>query len=403
MGFCAACGQPGESAARFCWACGAPTAEGAGAGDRGRDRSPGDTAVLDAFGDVEPFGGIFREFRAARSGAWPGDRADDRAAGPEDPYDQLYAPRRDGPPGCVPPRPPPAVPAAQDREPAQQHGGAPRDPGPSQRHGEGRDSGPHQPHGEGSESGGFRQYEGAGRHSGPLRRHSGARPVPEPLQRHDGAGPVPEPLQYYGWMRRPSPAAGSRKRVVLAVLAVIALVAGGGGALGYGVYRNHPPPTTPAAQGGAGRSGPGSAARASSPPAELGNSTVTVTPAVAGVPAARPIISLLTSYFRAVNAHDYGAYRRLLDPGMQADMTAARFGTGYRSTVDSRATVTGISATRGGRVTADIVFTSHQAPSDSPDRTACTNWALRLFLTKADGGYLIAEPPPGYRPSYRPC
>jgi hypothetical protein len=367
--FCAACGQLGDPTVGPCPICGARTAAAAGTGDQGRVPAPDDTPALDAFGDVQPFGAIFREFRAARSGAWP-VRQD---AGQEDPYDRLYRPRRDDHPDW---EPQPAA-AFEGQAPARQHRGGSGDTEVT------------------------RPYGAAGR--GPA--------GPGAPQRRDAADPEPprrgaadpEPPRYYGWMRRPSPAAGSRKRVILAVLAVIALVAGGGGALGYGMYRNRPPPITPAAQGSGGESGPRPASGARPPPGQLGNSTVTVTPAAAGVPAARLIISLLTSYFRAVNTHDYVAYQRLLDPGMKAEMTAARFGTGYRSTKDSQATLTGISAAPDGRATADLVFISHQKPADSPDRSACTNWTLKLFLEQGDGGYRIGESPPGYRPVHQPC
>ena len=221
--------------------------------------------------------------------------------------------------------------------------------------------------------------------------------------RHDAEGLDPATLQTYGWMRRPNPAIGSRKRIIFAVLTVIAFVAGSAGALGYGMYRYHPPAITPSAERSAVESGPGAAPRVSSPPAELGNSTVAAAPSVAGVPAARSIVGLLTRFFRAINAHDYPAYQRLLDPAMKAEITPAVFGTGYRSTVDSRATLTRISATANGRAAAKVLFTSHQAPSDSPDRSTCTNWSVTLFLERAGGRYLIAESPSGYQPSYQPC
>lgn len=327
--------------------CGARTAAPAGGGDPARSRSPDDTPVLGPLGFYEPFDRLFREMGAIRplDGGASGDR--------QDPYDRLYAPDHDERPGWTARLPPAAT-------------EAPRDSGPP------------------------RQYGAAGWEPGPLG--------------HDVEGLDVATLHTYGWMRRPNPAIGSRKRIIFAVLAVIAFVAGSGGALGYGMYRYHPPPVRiPSAEHSAGESGPGAAPRVSSPAAELSNSTVAAAPSVAGVPAARSVVGLLTHFFRAINAHDYPAYRQLLDPKMKAEITPAVFGTGYRSTVDSRATLTGISATADGRAAAKVLFTSHQAPSDSPDGTACTSWKVTLFLDRADGRYLIAEPPPGYQPSYQPC
>ena len=188
------------------------------------------------------------------------------------------------------------------------------------------------------------------------------------------------------------------------MLAVITLVAASGGILGYAMSRHHAQNTTaPAGRHSAGGSARSSAVRPSSPAMDLGNGTIGVAPGVAAVPVVRPIVSLLTSYFRAVNAHDYLAYRRLLDARMQADLTPALFGAGYRSTVDSGATLTGVSSAADGRATAVVVFTSHQAPADGPGNNACATWTVRLFLEDVGGGYLIGEPPAGYRPSYQPC
>ncbi len=134
----------------------------------------------------------------------------------------------------------------------------------------------------------------------------------------------------------------------------------------------------------------------------LGNSTVAVGAPVAQNPQAPAVVSLLTSYFTAINTHDYQAYSRLLDQKLQQGLTPARFRAGYGSTADSGAMLTGISTTASG-VAATATFTSHQQPHDSPDRTACTHWSITLFLEQQGGGYAIGQAQPGYHASHQPC
>jgi hypothetical protein len=459
VGFCDACGQPGEQGANFCWACGTAAAKREGAGDPGRDQSLDDTPVLGTLGAYAPFGGLFHDFHASS--------AEDQ----DDPYARFFAPRRDdrsdsqqrdgrvhggrrGQRRRKAGRSAEAAAAGPDGGAVRRHGGTQAPPhrnrGPAgdsgSPHGFGRGPGDYPPpdyaasHGHGAapwESTPPEGYGGAGRRSGAPRGYQPGSRDSGPLLSNAAAGADSGPLENYLWTRRFPVGPARRKRFVGAVLAVVVLVAGGGVILGYQMYRDHPAATTsPAAQrDGAPRSAaqsrpqsrPQSApptaqrtapptapptARPTAPPtgppvppsaAQLGNSTVAVAPALAGVPQARAIVSFLTSYFRAVNAHDYVAYRRLLDPAMQSDVTAARFVSGYRSTVDSAATLTGISRAADGRRAADVMFTSHQAPADGPGSTACTNWSVTLFLEHADSGYLISEPPASYRPSYQAC
>jgi hypothetical protein len=328
----------GDYAARFCVACGAPSHRPAGADHADMAGAFDETPVQGYFLVDEPYTALFRGLRADQPGRQ------------EDPYAALFAPPRDErtarrprPDGRPQPAAPPGGPAP-DWVSVPEWGS-----------------------------------------------------VPDWGSAPDGRG-----LPQYGWAGRRTPAAGSGKSIIFALLAVVALVAAGGGILGFEMDRHHPPPITPAAPRSLGAS-PQRTAPASSPPVVLGNSMVAVAPGVMGAPGAQRIVGLLTTYFRAVNAHDYLAYRRLLDPALQPEVTAARYGTGYRSTVDSGATLTGVSAAADGRATADIMFTSHQAPANSPDRSACTNWSVTLFLEQADGGYLIGRPPPRYRPAHQPC
>ena len=54
----------------------------------------------------------------------------------------------------------------------------------------------------------------------------------------------------------------------------------------------------------------------------------------------------------------------------------------------------------GGDLAAEVTFTSHQDPADSPGGEACTNWNITLYLSKSGSGYLIDAPPPGYHATY---
>jgi hypothetical protein len=72
------------------------------------------------------------------------------------------------------------------------------------------------------------------------------------------------------------------------------------------------------------------------------------------------------------------------------------FGTGYQSTRDSRARLTGLAATGPEGLAAMVTFVSHQNPADSPDHAACDRWHITLFL-KSDGhDYHIRRHRPGF-------
>lgn len=401
MGFCAACKRPGDSTARVCGACRASGATRAAGAGRDADRLPEDTAVLGPFGFYQPFGELVEKFRVAEPGTG------------EDPYAWLYAAgwaEQRGP--ATLPLPPTKAegPGARNRA-GDAEATIRESPGRHRRHLQDGDRGfavprPYRQHKARpcALPGAVRQRGGPGRELGAVRQRGGADPYLGAVRQRSGADPCLGALPGYAWVRRPDPAVGSAKRITLAVLAVIALVAGGGGLLGYGMNRYPPPPAaTPAVQGSVGQPGHGSAPRLPSPAVQPGNGTVAAAPSVAGVPAARTVVSLLTRFFRTINAHDYPAYRRLLDPKIRPQMTPATFGSGYRSTVDSGATLTRLAAMADGRAAADVMFTSHQAPADSADRSSCTNWNLTLFLDRASGGYLIGASPAGYRPSHQPC
>jgi hypothetical protein len=202
-------------------------------------------------------------------------------------------------------------------------------------------------------------------------------------------------------------AGGGRRKTIVAVLVVIAVLAVGGAALGWEINRHNAPliirptqgPPSPPAQQGA----TASPTKAPSGGPTLGNSTVAVAAGLAQNPDAPPVVNLLTSYFTAINAHDYQAFVQVHDQQLEQGYKAARFQSDYGSTSDSGVMLTGISTTADGSVAATTTFTSHQSPKDSVDHTACTHWKITLFLEQQNGGYVIGPPQPGYHAVHQAC
>jgi hypothetical protein len=108
------------------------------------------------------------------------------------------------------------------------------------------------------------------------------------------------------------------------------------------------------------------------------------------------VVAFLIRYFSAINDHDYQAFVSLLDAQESASWTPARFAAEFGTTQDSGITLTGIADRGGGSAAASVTFTSHQAPSDSPDGSSCDLWSIALYLLPADSSYVIEDPPPGY-------
>ena len=191
-------------------------------------------------------------------------------------------------------------------------------------------------------------------------------------------------------------------------LAVLLLLAAAG--TGAWLTLRHPP-AAQASPGAAGRTTPGQPSPShpapstpvrSTPPG-AGPGLVAVAPGVSGEPAEPRVVAFLGDYFTAINTRDYQRYSVLLGPQTRRAETAPVFHAGYRTTTDSAITLTGISAAAGGQLAADVSFTSHQAPGDSPSHSGCTDWRIILVLAPHRGGLLLEPPPPGYHASYRAC
>jgi hypothetical protein len=124
---------------------------------------------------------------------------------------------------------------------------------------------------------------------------------------------------------------------------------------------------------------------------------------VASDPAAPRVVAYLDRYFSAINSHDYNAYQSLLDAGQQAQDPRSAFDSGYATTRDSSEVLTGIEETGGGRLTANVTFTSRQSPGSSVDGSACNNWQVSLYLVPRGSGYVKTATPPGYQARYTDC
>jgi hypothetical protein len=234
-------------------------------------------------------------------------------------------------------------------------------------------------------------------------------PTEEPQPASHGSPPPPSRDQA-------GPAPGDRPRsgrtawAGFAVAVLLVLAGGGFAAWKFLAHHSahHPGAaashSAPANQAGSASPPPSSpTAAATSPPAPptpSGGSLVAVAPAAAAQSGEQQVVSFLQSYFTAINDHNYGQYAPLVTPAQRP--TAAQFQSGFGSTTDSHATLTGISPTGTG-VAASVKFTSHQSPSESPTGTGCDSWHITLFLQSHGGGYRIGAAAPGYHAKYRPC
>lgn len=179
----------------------------------------------------------------------------------------------------------------------------------------------------------------------------------------------------------------------------------------------HSTPATPLASptGGASPSGQADSALAQSPsdispsPSDTSSSpsnqtVITVAASVSQDPNASSVAGFLSQYFTAINTRNYQSYFSLLSSQLQQGTSQAQFDQGYRSTADSNETLVSISTASDGDLAAEVTFTSHQNPADSPDQSeSCTNWDISLFLAQSNSGYVIDPAPAGYQASYQPC
>jgi hypothetical protein len=211
----------------------------------------------------------------------------------------------------------------------------------------------------------------------------------------------------------PGPRSPRRPRRMTALIAAAGvLVLAAGGTAAWAVTRHRPPvplaarPRSPRSSGRPAAASPPAAslAPASAPASSGPPPLVQVSPAAAASPVAGPVENLVTSYFTAINQHDYQQYASLLAPAEQPGTTPASFASGFGSTTDSDVSLTSIAtADDGSAVAASVTFTSQQAPSSSPDDSPCDTWQITLYLQPDGPGYLIGPAPGGYAAAHSPC
>lgn len=228
--------------------------------------------------------------------------------------------------------------------------------------------------------------------------------------------------------------AGRRAQLISAVLAAVALLAGGvtawtafgqhhrmasGAQLSSssqttGAARAATPSPRPAHSGRPGTASPSSApsastGRASTGPASTGPAspgggfTVLIAPGLSHNPAAKQVDGLLMTYFTAINTHNFQQYASTFLPSIRHQLSAASFASGYKTTRDSSASLVGLGTSAGHRLAATVTFSSTQKPVPSQGVTGCTYWAITLFLGKHGNGFLIGPEPSGYHPFQHAC
>ena len=102
------------------------------------------------------------------------------------------------------------------------------------------------------------------------------------------------------------------------------------------------------------------------PPPSVSPSVVSVAPGVK--PASAQVEIVLSHYFQGINKHNYAEYASSQTAQGKADQPEASFDSGYATTADSRMTLTSLTPTGAGDLTATVTFTSRQSPADSVDQ-----------------------------------
>lgn len=221
--------------------------------------------------------------------------------------------------------------------------------------------------------------------------------------------PAPPPQSF-----TPGPAAtpprrgGGGKGLFITVAVVVVLAAGGGAyalASSLGKHGNAQPPAQPTVSASATAPGttPPATSAAPSPTPSPALSLVAISPSVSAGAAGPQVETLLSHYFHGINSHSYPEYASTLNAEAQAKQPQSQFESGYSSTTDSGMTLTSLSDSGSGGLTATVSFTSRQSPSQSVDKSPCNAWTLNLYLVPQGSGYLIGPSPAGYQPVHSDC
>ena len=211
------------------------------------------------------------------------------------------------------------------------------------------------------------------------------------------------------------PRRGSGGRGLFITVAVIVVLAAGGGAYALatslGKHHNAQSPSQPTVRASTPAAGSSPATGSSTAPATTSPSPtasptlslVAISPDVQAGAAEPQVETLLSHYFHGINTHNYQEYASTLNAAQLAKQPQSQFESGYSSTTDSGMTLTSLSDSGNGGLTATVTFTSRQSPSQSVDNNSCNAWTLNLYLVPQGSGYLVGPAPSGYQPNYSDC
>jgi hypothetical protein len=223
-------------------------------------------------------------------------------------------------------------------------------------------------------------------HRGPVFPEAAPGSVPLP----SGFVPLPGGPGERSGDGRPWLAAGIAALLVAGTVAVVLMVwpRSVGPAL---VGRRPAPPATASATPEPSPSTVESPAPPSAPETAAG--AVTIDPATAADPRARPVATMLDTYFSGVNQHDAGAALSVVDPRGPVDPNdpdqVADFARAIATTSDTDIVLHAVGADPTGRgaVRAAVSFRSHQSPGYGPKtntRETCTAWRITYVLSEPD-------------------
>ena len=226
---------------------------------------------------------------------------------------------------------------------------------------------------------------------------------------------VPPPPPFSPGPPAPPPTRGSAGKGLFITVAVVVVLAAGGGAYALaaslGKHHNAQSPTQPTVSASTPATGTSptvssSAAPSTASPSPTASPTlslVAISPDVQAGTAGPQVETLLSHYFHGINTHNYQEYASTLNAAQLAKQPQSQFESGYSSTTDSGMTLTSLSDSGNGGLTATVAFTSRQSPSQSVDKSSCNAWTLNLYLVPQGSGYLIGPAPAGYQPNYSDC
>ncbi|HXW47154.1 MAG TPA: hypothetical protein VEL03_20340 [Streptosporangiaceae bacterium] len=194
---------------------------------------------------------------------------------------------------------------------------------------------------------------------------------------------------------RPADRSHNGRWLAVAAALVVILLCAIAAAVVLGHHGRQPPASDGARRPASSAAGPTAAV--------AGSGALSLAPGVPAAPHAVAVERFVIRYFRAINDHDYAAYRMLFSTSLRNGLSAAAFNSGYGSSRDSQATLRSVSSAAGGELDAVVTFTSHQNPAASPTHSSCTAWTISLYLVRQGSGYVLVSPPAGYQATFSSC